>query len=220
MSQNSKEDFSRGSLGILMMSFFSRELRVGIIGAGRAGYIKARRFAGDGCYTEVLYRERLNLFENIKCSNLRLIEGSYEKSFIEDKHLIVIAVDDYDCACRIERDCKEAYKIYINCTDAESSMGSIPAKSEMNNFTIGITSKGGNPKGSVFLAKKASESLKEYDDFIGFTTYIRNNVKKTPEIKKVVTDFIATDDFYEFYKKGKAELVLRMFFKEQLWEND
>lgn len=216
MFKDNKEDLLNRNLEFSMLSLFSKELRVGIIGAGTAGFIKAKHFLEEGCYVEVLYKEINEKFNKLKSDKLKLIEGKYKKDFIKDKHIVIIAIDDDECTKTIIEDCKNTYKIYINSRDFMEGMGSVPVKKDMGNFCVGINTKGGNPKGSIMLGEKVEESLKEYDDFIGFTTILRNELKKIDSIKREAIDFLFTDDFMYFYKKKKASLVMQLFYEEEL----
>ncbi|MDS0524263.1 NAD(P)-dependent oxidoreductase [Clostridium sp. SHJSY1] len=214
MFKDNKKNILRREVDFSMVSLFSSKLRVGVIGAGRAGYIKAKHFLEQGCYVEVLCLESYDKFQELDMYKLKLIREKYSKKFILDKHLIVIAIDGDEDINIIKSDCESLYKIYINSKSFENGMGAVPVQKNMNNFIIGINTIGGNPKASVMLGKKAKENLKEYDDFIGFITKVRSKVKKMPEIKKDIIDFIASEDFFFFFEKGKEEIVLKLFYKD------
>lgn len=215
MLEDNKEDILNKGLEFSLISLFSKKLRVGIVGGGRAGYIKAKHFFSKGCMVEVLGKSVIKEIEELESNNLKIINKEYEKAFIDNKHLIVIAIDDEEKRKEIKRDCESQFKIYIDSTNFVDGMGSIPMQKDLENIVVGINTRGGNPKGARLLGNKVEEELKKYDDFIGFTTILRNTVKYNEEIKRVVTDFISTEDFFFFYKKGRGKVVLRMFFGEK-----
>lgn len=215
MYKNSKEDILNGELNYSLLSIFSEKLRVGIIGAGVGGFIKAKHFYNQGCYIEVLTKECNSSFDKLCGKNMNIIKKEYYESFLDDKHLIIIAVDDSKIAKKIKDDCEKRYKIYINSTSFIDGMGSVPVQKDLDNIVVGINTRGGNPKGSMMLGNIVASELEKYDNFIGFTTIVRNKVKNIPEIKKSVIGFIATEDFLFFYNKGKGKEVLSMFFDKE-----
>ncbi|MBD7911657.1 MULTISPECIES: NAD(P)-dependent oxidoreductase [Clostridium] len=216
MFENHKEDLSGGEISFSMLSLLSSKLRVGIIGAGKGGYIKAKHLLERGCYVEVLSIDYEKKFEELLKYNLKIIRGEYNKSFILDKHLIIIVIDNDEDIRRIEHDCNSLYKIYINSKSFTEGMGAIPVQKDMKNFILGISSKGGNPKGSLMMGEKAENYLKKYDDFIGYTTSIRNKAKKFPNLKKSITNFMASEDFFFFFEKGKENVVLKLFYEDDM----
>ena len=119
----------------------------------------------------------------------------------------------------IKRDCEEESRIYIDSTEFMEGMGSIPMQKDLKNIVVGVNTRRGNPKGSRFIAQKVEEELLKYDDFIGYTTILRNRCKDS-SIKKVLTDFISTEDFFFFYKIKKSNIILKMFFKEKDFNNE
>ena len=212
MLENNKENIFAGRIDYSMISLFSSKLRIGVVGAGRAGFIKAKHFYEEGCYIEVLTKEVSNLFGDFNKSNLKVINKEYTKEFIKDKHLIIIAVEDNNLISKITKDCDEEFKLYINSSSFLEGMGSIPVQRELDNAVIGINTRGGNPRGAVFLGNKIYESVKKYDEYIEFTTKIRNRTRN--EIyKKEVLDFIFTEDFQFIFYKGYGDIILEMFYQ-------
>lgn len=215
MSEGNKENISNGDLELSMISLFSKKLRIGVIGLGRGGYIKAKHFLQEGSYVEVISKEYNEFYSKLNNFNFKFILGEYSKEFIKDKHIIIIAIDDKEIIENIKKDCSDEYKIYIDSTNFKEGMGAIPSQRKGKNFVFGINTKEGNPKGTVFLANKVTEYLLEYDDFIGYTTFLRNNVKNNIETKKEIIDFINTEDFLFFYKKNKSNIILDMFYNKE-----
>lgn len=219
MFKNSEEDILNRGVNFSLISVFSKKLRVGIIGAGRGGFIKAKHFFNEGCSVDVLAKEIGEEFKELKGENIKIYIKEYDKSFIKNKHLVIIAIDDKNKKEQIKKDCQEESKIYIDSTEFMEGMGSIPMQKDLKNIVVGINTRGGNPKGSRFIAQKVEEELLKYDDFIGYTTILRNKCKDSG-IKKVLTDFISTEDFFFFYKIKKSNIILKMFFKEKDFNNE
>lgn len=219
MFKNSEEDILNRGVNFSLISVFSKKLRVGIIGAGRGGFIKAKHFFNEGCSVDVLAKEIGEEFKELKGENIKIYIKEYDKSFIKNKHLVIIAIDDKNKKEQIKKDCQEESKIYIDSTEFMEGMGSIPMQKNLKNIVVGINTRGGNPKGSRFIAQKVEEELLKYDDFVGYTTILRNRCKDS-SIKKVLTDFISTEDFFFFYKIKKSNIILKMFFKEKDFNNE
>ena len=91
-------------------------------------------------------------------------------------------------------------------------MGVLPVQRESENLVFTINTKGGNPKASVFISNKIKEELKKYDDFVEFTTIVRNELKENNKLKDEVLNFIFNDDFIFFFNKGKGNIILKMFY--------
>lgn len=211
MFKDNKEDISKAKIEYSLISIFSKKLRVGIVGAGRGGFIKAKHFIEQGCYVEILAERFHNNFSNINCDNCKIDKREYNKEFIRDKHLIIIAIDNEEKCNEIRRDCDEEFKIYIDSTSFKQGMGSIPAQIDLNSAVIGINTRGGNPKGAIVLKNKVKDVLEKYDDYISFTTLVRN-FAKDKVYKKEIIDFIGCEDFIFIFEKGYGEKVLEMFF--------
>ena len=218
MFKNSEEDILNRGVDFSLISVFSK-LRVGIIGAGRGGFIKAKHFFNQGCSVDVLAKEIGEEFKELKGENIKIYIKEYDRSFIKNKHLVIIAIDDKNKKEQIKKDCEEESKIYIDSTEFMEGMGSIPMQKDLKNIVVGINTRGGNPKGSRFIAQKVEEELLKYDDFIGYTTILRNRCIDS-SIKKVLTDFISTEDFLFFHKIKKSNIILKMFFKEKDFNNE
>lgn len=218
MFENIKEDVSDRGIEYLYLSLISNNIRVGIIGGGKAGAIKAKSFWEKGAYVEVLSNDFHEYFYQFKNNKLTLNNNSYNKGFIKDKHIIIIAVDDNKLIEKIEKDCKEDSRIYINATDFRSGLAVVPVQRTTKNLSIAISTKVGNPKGAVMVAEKTLKLLNEYDDFIDFSGKIRKRAKELKDGKKTIIDFVCTEDFKYIYSKKKDKEVLKMFFNDNIVE--
>lgn len=159
MFKNSEEDILNRGIEFSLISVFSKKLRVGIIGAGRGGFIKAKHFFNQGCLVEVLAKEIGEEFKQFKGENIQIYKKEYDKNFIKNKHLVIIAIDDKNKKEEIKRDCEEESRIYIDSTEFMEGMGSIPMQKDLKNIVVGVNTRRGNPKGSRFIAQKVEEEL-------------------------------------------------------------
>lgn len=216
MPENNKQDFyGEEQINYAMISLLSHKTRVLIVGAGRAGVLKAKHFLSQGFMVYII-SSRVEDKENIKQlgehENLIFKVQNYEKNYILDKHIVIIAVNDDKTRETIINDCEKLSKIYINCSDYKEGAAVISAQKTCDNITLGINTKYANPKGAVFILDKIKNDISQYDNFIKYTSKIRNSVKNKKELKKQVLDFIFTEDFYFYIKKEKGNLVLKLFY--------
>lgn len=214
MYKDIRKDILQEGLEYTFLSVMSQKLRVGIIGGGKVGYIKGKNFALKGCIVEVLSLDFIEEFYRLK--NINLIKGSYNKDFLRDKHLIIIATDDYNKNLEIKKDCDEEFKIYIFAADYLSGMAVAPVQRELDNISFAVNTKHGNPKGSIMIANKVFDVLKEYDNFIGYSTTIREKAKFVLENKNKIIEFVCSEDFKYIYEKGKDKLVIELFFGKEI----
>lgn len=203
------------------LTLFSNTLRIGIIGGGRGGYIKAKTFVERGAFVEVL---ALEICEDIlvlknNYDNITVKEGEYCSSFINDKHLVIIAINDCNVIKDIIDDCNKYYKIYINSSDYINGMGIIPFQRETESVVFGVNSKSGNPKGTIFIGNKIKETIQEYDEFLKYISKKRKWLKtnKNRENEKKYSDlltFINSEEFFYFYNKGYGEQIIDLFLQD------
>lgn len=218
MYENTEGDIYRG-LSYLPISLFPNKVKVGIVGGGKAALIKAKGLYKKGCTVELIALEFLDEFYNFSDDRMIITKGCYNKSFIFDKHIIIIAVNNSDLVEEIMEDCNNEYKIFINSSSFREGLGVIPVSRETESLSISINTKEGNPKAAVFAADYAKEALKELDQYIKFTSKIRNNINVSKDIKEELLDFIHIEDYRYFYNKRKDLLVLKIFFDEHIIED-
>ncbi|KNF07353.1 precorrin-2 dehydrogenase SirC [Gottschalkia purinilytica] len=212
MPKNNREDIL---LGYAFISLISNKTKVLIVGGGKSGFIKAKSFLDRGCNVSVLSKKFDNKFEEVKNKeNIDLIKSSYEREYILDKHIIIIATDDMKLNERIKKDCDSLYKIYLTTSDFKDGLFVTPTQRCTEKTMFSIHTKSGSPKTSVFLAEKMKENLSKYDDFIEFVCDTRNKIDNR-NLKYEIMNFINTDDFYFFYSKGKHKLILEMFYPSE-----
>lgn len=214
MHGNTTENISKEELSYTYLSIISTKLKIGIIGGGKAAYIKTKSFLDKGCNIEVLALEFIEDFFNLK--NLQMIKSAYSRDFIKDKHLIIIATNDNEINLEIKKHCEEEYKLYIYAEDYLKGIAIAPVQRESENISFAVSTKLGNPKGSLILAKRIKSIINEYDDFIKFSSYIRKNAKSIQEFKESIINFVCSEDFKYIYDKKKDRLVLEMFFNEDV----
>ncbi|MDY4078501.1 MAG: NAD(P)-dependent oxidoreductase [Clostridium sp.] len=209
MPTNNKKDICTGRIDYSSIALLSKKLRVGVIGAGKGGVIKARHFLNQNSQVFILTKDKISS-EGIEKATI--INKEYDRSFILDKHIIIIAVKDENLRNKIKEHCEEICKIYIDASNFKEGMGVLPVQRESKNLVFTLNTKGGNPKASVFISNKIKEELKKYDDFVEFTTIVRNQLKENNKLKDEVLNFIFNDDFIFFFNKGKGSIILKMFY--------
>lgn len=214
MYKDNREDIYEGEIDYSYIALMSKKLRIGVVGAGKAGTIKIKHFVKNKCYVEVLSKTFDDEIINIsnEYSNLKLIDDEFTYKFLKDKHLVIIAVDDELIHYEIKKYCEDNYKIYIDSSNFKNGMGIVPAEQNTKNMKVALNTKGGNPRGAILVSKKIKQVLEDYDDFIGFTTDIRNKTKAFPEFKTEILKFIGSEEFKELYDIGKAEEGLEARF--------
>ena len=215
MSEYFKENI-HGELNYAPITLFGEKIRIGVIGAGRGALIKVRNFYNKGSNIEVLSLDFLADFYKFNENKVKLIKGSYNKDFILDKHLIIIAIDDENIIDKIKNDCEKLYKIYINSSKFREGMGVIPVTRESEFITVAVNTKVGNPRGSVMVANSITESLQEFDEYINLTGKIRNCLTLDKEIKDDLLKFINSSDCKFFYSKNKILEVFRLFYNDDI----
>lgn len=217
MHKDNRKDI-QNEVEYTFISLFSKKLKIGVIGGGRAGSIKIKHFVNNKCYVEVLAKEFspdiLELSANN--DNLKLIYREFDYEFLKDKHIVVIALDNSIIKENVKKYCDENYKIYIDSTDFKQGMAVVPTERSTRTMNIALNTKGGNPKGSVWAADKIRRILMEYDDYIDFTTKVRNTAKNIPEWKCEILKYIFTDEFKEFFDNGKGLECMKSRFPEDV----
>lgn len=214
MCKDIREDILKEDIDYTYLSLISKKTNVGVIGGGKVGYIKAKNFLSKNCNVEVLSLEFIREFEEL--DNIKTIKNSYYKDFIYNKHIVVIATNNNELNERIKEDCDKAYKIYIYVEDYLESMAIAPVQRSLNNISFAVNTKYGNPKGALMIAEKTIEVLKEYDEFIGFSSVVRKSAKAITENKSDIINFVCSEDFKYIYEKKKDKVVLEMFFGKEV----
>lgn len=205
-----------GELSYAPITLFGEKLKIGVIGAGRGALIKVRNFYNKGSKIEVLALDFLEDFYKFNGDKVKLIKGNYNKDFILDKHLIIIAIDNDSVINEIKDDCEKLCKIYINSSKFKDGMGVIPVTRESKFITVAVNTKVGNPRGSVMVAESITESLEEFDEYIRLTGEIRNSLFLDKEIKDDLLKFINSSDCKFFYDKDKIFEVFKLFYDEDI----
>ncbi|WP_368488397.1 NAD(P)-dependent oxidoreductase [Clostridium sp. BJN0013] len=210
-----KKDIRENNSPVLI-SLLSSKIKVILIGGGAAAYIKSETFAMKGCQVYILSENFIDSFDNIKdYSNVVLIKEKYDIQYIRDKHIVIIATNNRELNSIIKQHCRKLCKIYVDVTDSKGGNCIIPCHRSTENISIGVNTKGVSPVTSVFIADKLINYIKKYDDFVEFSSKVRNSISEM-KYRKIIMSFICTDDFYFFYKKGKACIIIEMFYK---WNN-
>lgn len=217
MSENNRENIHENP-ELMFISLFPSGLKTGIVGGGRAAYIKGETLAGKGCHVEMLARDFSKEAEELQDKGVKLIKGEYCREFISDKHLVIIALNSSEDAEKIREDCEILSKIYIDCRNYKSGMGTIPSQGSVRNISFAVNTKGGNPKAALMLKDIIRKNMKEYDGFIEFINRIRDRAKDLPEYKYEILAFIATEDYKSMWQKNLGKEALLLFFPKEIVE--
>ena len=219
MYEDNRKDISNEEIIYSYISLISSKIKVGIIGGGKAGTIKAKHFTDNKCYVEVLSKtfseEIVGISKKTK-ESLKLINEEFSYEFLNDKHLIIIAVDDNILKDKIIKYCEENFKIYIDSSDFKGGMGVIPIQRNTKNISFALNTKSGNPKGAVLVSNKVKTVLEEYDEFLEFMGKIRNRAKVFPEYKTEILKVIGNEKFKKSFDEGKSESILRSNFPKEI----
>ncbi|MGL4760854.1 MAG: NAD(P)-dependent oxidoreductase [Sarcina sp.] len=213
MSKNFKGNIQLDNFETAYIGLDYKKIRVGIIGGGKAGFLKAKRFILNRSYVEILSRDFLANIEELENDKVKLIKDEYHKSFICDKHLIIIAIDDKNLTQQIIDDCNEVFKIFIDCSGVENGIAKIPYQTKTESFSFAVSTKNANPKMSILLGGKINDLLREYDEFEKYTYKVRKKVKGRKDSREILS-FLNTDEFKEIWKKNKADLTLKLFYDD------
>lgn len=215
MNLHDKKARNCQELEYMNISFITKELRVGIIGGGKGGYIKAKTFYNNKSRVDVLALDYIEEFRELEDKdNIKLIRGKYEKNFLYDKHIIVIAVSNQRLRDLIIEDCNKLNKIFINTSDYKNGMAVVPVQRESRTSIISVNTKLGNPKGANYLGDIILQKVLTEDDFIEYTSMLREKIKCQKNIKKEVLSFVNSNDFKYIWEKGKDKLIIILFYPE------
>ena len=194
------------------LALISKKINIAIIGGGRAGHIKTKAFSKRGYNVVVLSLDFINEFDAFNNKeNIKLIKGYYFKEFIMDKHIVVIAINDDLKRQEIIKHCNENAKLYIDCSDFKNGLAVVPFQIESESLICGINSRGGNPRVTRKISEKVQAVLLEEEEFVSFSTDIRNKLKGQENFKEVM-DFILEDDFKFFFNNGYGKEIINMFY--------
>lgn len=214
MYEDNTEDILCSGIEYTMLSLISEKINVLIVGGGKAALTKTRTFAKRGCKLSIVSKEFLEEFEGLEnCNNINFIVDEYNKKYIQDKHLIIIATNSEKVNKQIRIDCQQLYKLFIDCSDPKEGTCITPCQRNTENIFFGLHTKSVSPKTSVYLSNKIKNELKKYDEFISFSSSVRNRIKEWHK-KQEIMNFICSDDFYFFYEKEREKVILKMFYEE------
>lgn len=217
MSRDNKEDILLSSKCISICS----DTRILIVGGGRAGYIKLCSFANRGFRVDVLSDVFSDEIEKLAHENpkVKLMRSSYRSEILETYELVFVGTNDDGLNETIAGDCKRMGKLFAYLPDARAGRVSIPVEVETEHIKLSVGTKSGSPKTAVFLGQKLKSVIVEYDDFVGYICSIRRKISNS-ERKREVMEFVNTDEFYEYYRAGKGDTVLKTFYGGDFFEDN
>lgn len=213
MSKQIENNFINNNLASI--SLFAEKIKVLIIGGGNSSLIKTKSFVSKGYNVTVVSKDFLkNFYQLFDKMDVTLIKDNYSKSYIENKHIIVIAVNDIDLIDNIIADCDEKSKLFLTCHNFKEGNFIIPTQKRTENIQFALNTLQGNPIASLFLLEKTIEYLKNYDELVGYASRIREQYKNDKNLKEIMK-FICSDDFNEWLKIGKANQIIDLFYPKE-----
>jgi len=211
-----KEDIleiDSGFENLMHIGLVANNIKVGVIGAGKASLIKTKTFLKAGCEVEVLSPRFDDGFRRLRCGCLKLKKGKFHKSFLKDKHIIVIGVSNKKLEKRIIWHCKRLNKLYLVCSDYKLGNLRLGAQEKTDEFVFSLSISRGNPKLSKYLVQKVLNFLQSFAMFCKWATDLREKLKHHPQ-KDQILEFVYSDDFYYFFKKGYANKIIKLFYED------
>uniref|UniRef100_UPI0005858476 NAD(P)-dependent oxidoreductase n=1 Tax=Caldicellulosiruptor sp. F32 TaxID=1214564 RepID=UPI0005858476 len=168
MLKPNKEDIleiDSGFENLMHIGLVASNIKVGVIGAGKASLIKTKTFLGAGCKVEVLSPTFDIGFRKLKSEYLKLRKGKFHKSFLKDKHIVIIGVSNRKLEKRIIWHCKRLNKLYLVCSDYKLGNLRLGAQKRTDEFVFSLSIRRGNPKLSKYLAQKTLDFLQSFTIF-------------------------------------------------------
>lgn len=206
-------EIDSGFENLMHIGLVANNIKVGVIGAGKASLIKTKTFLKAGCEVEVL-SPRFDIgFRELKSGYLKLKRGKFRKSFLKDKHIVVIGVSNRKLEKRIIWHCKRLNKLYLVCSDYKLGNLRLGAQERSDEFVFSLSINRGNPKLSKYLTQKVLNFLQSFAMFCKWATDLREKLKHHPQ-KDQILEFICSDDFYYFFKKGYANKIIKLFYED------
>ncbi len=213
MRGHNKQDFP--GLNYTMISLLSNKINILIVGGGEAALIKCKTFSKEGCNITVVSKEFcLEFYALQDIYNVKLIKGEYDKSYVDQNHIVIIATDNKETNDGIKKYCDRKSKLYVHCADYRQGLFVTPVQRNTPNIKFALHTKNSSPKTALFMSKVVEDKLCEYEGFIDYTCSMRNMVKKS-EVKKEIMNFVCSEDFYFFYTKGVQNTILEMFYEAE-----
>lgn len=212
MHENTGKNILRPGIDNMMISLIPSKIKVVVIGGGEAGLIKSKTFSNRGCNVTVVSIDFRDGFKDLERErSTQLVYDHYKMEYILDKHLVVVATNDDGLNKKIIMDCESTNKLYLNCSDYRQGTFGVPYQSETNEFYFSIQTKRVNPRLAIYVGGKIKNVLEKYDDFSEFLSKIRKE-EFLVNIRKDIMKFMCTDDFLFFFRKGKGDMILKMFY--------
>lgn len=217
MYRDHKKDILLGSKTIKLLS----NSKVLVVGAGRAAEIKLTTLCKKGFEIVVVASDFSEPVVELskKFKNIRLEKRTFKSSDIGLAHLIVVATDNQDVNMEIARLCRRQKKLYSYLPDFKLGNVSFPYERETGETSYSISTKRGSPMTASYLGKKIGHLLREYDSFVAYICDTRESITDSG-LKREIMEFMNSDEFYEFYRMGYGDLILKVFYGGEAFEKD
>lgn len=214
MSEDTGKGIPSGKLRLMPVNLIPENIKVLIAGGGEAGFIKLKSFSEKGADVTVISPEFSSyLTDYAQTKNIKFVKRCYQQGDAKNYHIIVIATDDDKANSIIQKECSELCKLCINCISPREGNVTAVISGETEETVFSVSVKDGSPMTSRLLIRGIKRYLDDYGDFIKFASSIRKKLKGDKN-KKEILSFVNSDDFLFFFKRGKAEIILKLFYKD------
>lgn len=208
---------------LAFLSLKTSNLKVLVIGGGKAGYIKVKSFLQKGCTVTLITKDISKEISQIETyDKLTIINEDFNcenhYDLIKKCHLVIIATNNKELNCKIRKLCDDIFRLYIDCTEVEKSLCITPTMGQSEEIIFALHTKDKSPKTSVFLRNILEKEFEKYDDYVKFSVNIRNSLNNLKD-KKEIMDFISSYDFLYMFNKGYGEKILNLFYGGLSFEN-
>lgn len=219
MSRNDKESIHLDRFKNILIS---NKVKILILGGGRAAEIKSRSFINKKMditlYSQSIKSEYIKRM--IRENKIDIME-TFKYSYLQEFHIIVIATDDDIFNKNIRKKCLEMNKLFLLCSNWKEGNIILSNEFRTKSLNISLNTEAFSPLTSKFIINKLKKELEEYDEFILYVLQLREIIKKRGDSNRLleIMNFVNTDDFYYIYKKKKADLILKLFYGADIFEN-
>lgn len=206
-------------LEYMFLSLISIKINAIIFGGGKAAYIKAKSLIDKGCNLTIVSKEFDEAVEALSYKGALIIKEGYERVFILDKHLVFICIDDKAVTREIIKDCDDLSKLYINCVDSRDGLAVMPMQASNKSFSYAVNTNKGNPNMARRILRDIEKAVEPLADLTAFSTELRQKMKALGKIDKAIMEFITSEEFSFFFRRGYGKKVLYLYFNKEYLDN-
>ncbi|MDO5707236.1 MAG: NAD(P)-dependent oxidoreductase [Andreesenia angusta] len=206
--------------------FLKNDIDVLILGGGRAAEIKMKSFNNQGINPDIYSKniESEYIKKGINNGNIKRLDRKTKlESIIDNYHIINILTNDEEFNLYIKSLCEKKKKLYLFGEDYSLGNTIIPIQKETDRLAFSMRTIGASPISSRYISEKIENILFEYDDFIDYIISLRKRLIEMnidESLRYEIMKFINSDDFFYFYNENKADMILKLFYGGDIFEDD